>query len=252
RIRGEPAVVDAAGAGDEPGRCAAGGDDAVVRHGGAGPGAAAVAGRAAGGGDARAGSRRRGAVRARRAARCDGDAGHAGDVAVDGLRGFSRPRGTEDLVRRRGAVSGAGDGDLRRRRRGVEPLRPDGGDGLCARWSGAVERPDSDRAGDRQYASVRVGWSAGAAAGGGGGGDLRRRRGGGAWLSGSRGADERALRAGPVQRGAGVADVPDGRPWSLAGRWDAGVPGSQRPSGEGPWISDRTRRDRSATVDAYG
>src|ERR1019366_3001255 len=87
---------------------------------------------AAGGGEARAGSRRGGAVRGRR-----------------------------------GAVSGAGDGDLRRRRRGVEPLRPDGGDGLCARWSGAVERPDSDRAGDRQYASVRVGWSAGAAAGGG-------------------------------------------------------------------------------------
>src|ERR1019366_5767335 len=249
RIRGEPAVVDAAGAGDEPGRCAAGGDDAVVRYRRPGAGTAAVGGGAAGGGDARAGARRRGAVRAHRAAWGDDDAGHAGDVAAYGVGGVRGPRGPDDVVRRRGAASGARRGALARQWRAVERVWPHGDDHLVASQPRAVERGDSDRAGDREYAGVRVGWSAGAVARGGGGRALRRWRGRGTGLSGSLGTDERALRAGPVQRRAWRAAVPDGRPRSLAGRWDAGVPRSQRSPGEDPRISDRARRDRIAVVD---
>ena len=72
----------------------------------------------------------------------------------------------------------------------------------------------------------------------------RRRR--GARLPGPAGADGGALRPRPVQRRAGRAAVPHGRPGALAGGRDAGVPGPHGRPGEGARLPHRAGRDRGA------
>ena len=50
----------------------------------------------------------------------------------------------------------------------------------------------------------------------------------------------------------GQPAVQDRRPGALPGRWDAGIPGTDRPAGQGARFSDRVRRDRSGPDVASG
>ena len=92
----------------------------------------------------------------------------------------------------------------------------------------------------------------GAGAGGGDGGAVHRWGGSGARILEAAGGDGGAVCAGPVQRRAGRADVPERGSWQMVGGRQDRVSRAQRRAGEGTGIPGRAGRDRSTAGRARG